>query len=943
MDISGLISYFFLLSLLLLCSAFFSGSETALSALTRTQIQRMRKDRSKSSTAIVHFLDDPRRLFITVLFGNTLVNMAFISIMGALIYDEVFQGRNLGIAYVTAILIETTLLLLIGEITPKTIAIAKAERFSRVAAPVLWNFSRIIFPFRRALRFFIDILLPFFGVHSDVATTPITGDEIRATVKATAAEGAIDEEEGEVLSNIFDLQDTKVKEIMIPRTQMLCVEVSTTIHEAFELAMQNGFSRLPVYRKRLDNICGIFNVKDLPRWRNLDLERLGKVSLGDLTLDDFISKQTLLNAMNPGQENTLIRPPFFVFKTRDIGTLMREMSQKKEQMGILLDEFGGVVGLATVEDMVEEVVGEIEDEYDAEPEPEIVSEPGKAACFLVPGSLGLKAFNKELNLDLDVTQADTVSGFVTHLAGSIPKQGDVLEDDSSGVVFEVLKMAGRRIDRLRVRLPKKPQQGSSGLLLGAVALIASLGISMPTLYGGGMGQIEGWPTLLVFSLLLAGSLFMSGFFSGSETAFVSASMARIDLLSEQSDRRALFIQRLMQEPGRMLGTVLVGNNLMNVAAGAAGLQLIRSFLAGQKSLQELANTLVMTLVILVFCEILPKTIFRFKADALALRSAPFLRLSELILKPLVLLFTQISDLVVNRTYKAGSVESARVVREELKLLAAMGEEEGALRKSQLRMVKGILDLEERVIGKIMTPLVEIVALSEDTSPDDFLQMAADTGFSRIPIFSERIDNIVGIVNVLDVLQAIDMRIENGEADNDQSDGKRADKDQADSAKDNNIKSDNVPDTILPFIRKDIRHEPESRLIFPLLKELTRSRSPMVFVVDEYGGVVGLVTIEDLVEEVMGEIWDEKDKAEVEFVQKISDRVFDCDGKTEVQVLIHDYGLPIPDGDYNTIAGFVIEKLQRIPRKGESLSLGKLRFLVLDADAKSVRRVRILKR
>ncbi len=426
--------------------------------------------------------------------------------------------------------------------------------------------------------------------------------------------------------------------------------------------------------------------------------------------------------------------------------------------------------------------------------------------------------------------------------------------------------------------------------------------------GAGSGELEGWPFLLVFSLSLVFALFMMGFFAGSETAFVSASMARIDLLAQQSDRRAIYISRLMQDPSRMLGIVLVGTNLMGVMAGVAGLQLIRYLLAGQKNLQELVNTVVMTFIILLFCEILPKTIFRYKADALALRSARLLRVFEAILRPLVFFFTKISDLVVRRTRDEDKEERSRFVREELILLAVMGKESGALKKSQLRMVQGILDLEERTIGKIMTPLVEIVAMPEDSRPQDYLKKAAATGFSRIPIYSERIDNIIGTVNVLDVLYA-----------------------------------DDVPETIQPFIRKEIRHEPESRLVFPLLKELTRSRSPMVFVVDEYGGVVGLVTIEDLVEEVMGEIWDEKDKLETEPINRISEHVLDCDGKAEIQVLNHDFELAVPEGDYNTIAGFIIEKMQRIPKKGESLTLGKLKILVLDADAKSVRRVRISKK
>jgi len=849
MEIQRLASYLVGLGLLMLCSAFFSGSETALSALTRTQIQRMRRERKKRSSAVVRFLDDPRRLFITVLFGNTLVNMAFITVTGALIYDDLFQGRNPGAAYVVAILIETGVLLLLGEITPKTFAIRNAERMSRWVASPLWVFSRLIFPFRRVLRFFTDRLLPVFGVHSMLDTVPVTSEEIRATVQVRTEEGDIDEREGEILSNIFELQDTKAKEIMIPRTKMTCVEVSATIREAFQRAIREGYSRIPVYRQSLDNICGIFYVKDLPRWKDLNTERLGKRQLEDLTIDEFLTHVPILNALNPGHENTLIRPPFFVFKTRNIGALMREMTHRKQQMAILLDEFGGVVGLATAEDIVEEVVGEIEDEY------------------------------------------------------------DLLRDETHDIRFEVLEMAGNRIGSVRVQL--KPKRSGNPLLLVGLGLGLSLFSGMSSMSSssssGAMATPSGWMAA-VFLLLLVSSLFMMGFFAGSETAVVSASMARMEVLAQQLDRRAAFIKRLMQEPERMLGTVLVGTNLMGTSAGVAGLSLIRWVLPGREGVQELVNTLVMTFVILLFCEIVPKTVFRAKADSMALRSAAVLRYSDAVLRPVVLLMTKASNLVVKFSGQEDKDERSRIMREELKLLADMGRKEGALKKAQIRMIHGILDLEERTIGKIMTPLIDMTALPEGIDSQALLDKTAETGFTRIPVYRERIDNIVGLVNVLDVLAA-----------------------------------SSPPETLRPFIREDIRHEPESRRVFPLLRELARSRSPMVFVVDEYGGVVGLVTIEDLVEEVMGEIWDEKDREEVDAVQRISDRVLDCDGKTEIQILNHDFDLSIPEGDYNTIAGLVIEKLQRIPRKGESLTVGNLRMLVLDADAKSVRRVRISKK
>lgn len=889
----------------MIASAFFSGSETALSALTRTQIQRMRRDRKRGSLAVVRFLDEPRRLFITVLFGNTLVNMAFVSIMGALIYDDFFKGRNPGSAYIVAILLETTVLLLFGEITPKTLAIRNAEKLSRLVAPLLWIFSHLIFPFRKALRFFTDILLPLFGVHSMVDTSPITSEEIRATVRAKAEGGDIDKREEEILSNIFELQETKAKEIMVPRTKMVSVEVSATIEEAFQKAMHKGYSRIPVYRKNLDNICGIFYAKDLPRWKKVDIRRLGENTLEELTLDDFLANLEMLNDLNPGHENTLIRQPFFVLNTRDIGSLLREMAHSKQQIAILLDEFGGVDGLATAEDIVEEIVGEIEDEYDTAPDQKVVLESGRLNSYIVPGALGLRALNRRLKLDLSIEHADTVSGFITSLAGRIPEEGDRFQDSSHNLAFEVLKMSGTRVELVRVRLLRKKPVTPVSLFLVISSLGVFLGVSGPSSVSTRFAEPMDLIFLFVFGLILVLSLMLMGFFAGTETAFVSASMARIEILAQQSNRRALYIKRLMQEPDRMLGIVLVGTNLMGTSAGVAGLQLTRYMLKGHKDLQELVNTLVLTFVILMFCEILPKTVFRAKADVLALRSANVLRLFDTLLRPFVIFFTRVSNFVVRWAGKEDRRERVRITREELRLLAEMGEEEGALKKEQLRMVHGILGLENRTIGKIMTPLIDVFALPKSTDPHSLIEKVVQTGFSRIPIYEDRIDNMIGVVNVLDVLSA-----------------------------------DSLPETIHSFIRRDVRHEPESRRVFSLLKELTLSRSPMVFVVDEYGGVVGLVTIEDLVEEVVGDIWEERDREEKKTIHRISDRVLDCDGKTEIQILNHEYELFVPEGEYNTIAGFIIERLQRIPKKGESLTLGKLKFLVLDADAKSVRRVRI---
>jgi CBS domain containing-hemolysin-like protein len=358
----------------------------------------------------------------------------------------------------------------------------------------------------------------------------------------------------------------------------------------------------------------------------------------------------------------------------------------------------------------------------------------------------------------------------------------------------------------------------------------------------------------------------------------------------------------------MLGTVLVGTNLMSTAAGVAGLQLLAYVLPGRKELQEFFNTIVMTFLILIFCEILPKTTFRAKADTLALRMAPGLWISGKVLRPVVVLVTKITNLVVKMAGRQDLEETQRRMREELKLVTRMGEKEGILGREQLRMIHSVLDLDTMTLERVMTPLVDVTALPKAASVEEFIRVAAETGYSRIPVYEDRVDNMIGIVNVLDVLYS------------------------------------KVPSTtIAPFIRRDIHHEPESKRVYSLLRELKRSRKAMVFVVDEYGGVVGLVTIEDLVEEILGDIRDEKDKDEEGEIHRLSDKIIECEGKTEVQDLNNFYGMDIPLGDYNTIAGYVISLTERIPKSGEIIETNELKIVILDADRKSIRRVRIQKK
>ncbi len=895
----------------MLCSSFFSGSETALTALTKLQVHRIRGDRKKSSRYIILFLDEPRRLFITVLFGNTLVNMAFVSITGSLIFNNLFRRENPGLAYVVAIMIETFLLLIFGEITAKTYAITHPERLARLVARPLWFFSSAIYPFRRPLRLLTDMLLPLFGIRSAPEEMPLTEDEIRAIVKATEDFGALDEDEGRIIHNIFELHDIPAKEAMIPRTEIVGIEVDRTIQEAFDLTKEAGHSRLPVYREKLDNICGIFYVKDMPCWKGVRVERLGGKTVEQLSLEEFLANTEVLKELNPKSAGTLIRTPLFVIQTKKIGSLIREMTKEKQQMAILVDEYGGVSGLITGEDIVEEVLGEIFDEYDKLSELTISKDPDEPGSVLIPGFVSLRTVNRNMKLKLGMSRTDTIGGYVIQLLGAIPNEGDIVRDEPSGLVFEVIKMARNRVNLLKVRKVDKPakpkrNRGKIGFWIPLfIVPLSLLGFMCRNLSESSRVMEQSQFFLYFFSSLLILSLLIRAFYAGSETAAVSSSKARIDVLAQQENRRALIIQKLWREPDKMLGTVLVGENLMSTAAGVAGLQLLAFILPGREGLQEFFNTIVMTLLILIFCEILPKTTFRAKADTLALRSAPGLWISGKILSPIVLLVTKITNAVVKMAGKQDAEETQRRMREELKLVARMGEKEGILGREQLRMIHSVLDLDTMTLEKIMTPLVDVTALPIEASVEEFLQVVAETGYSRIPVYEERVDNMIGIVNVLDVLYS-----------------------QVPSA------------TIAPFIRRDIHHEPESKRVYSLLRELKRSRKAMVFIVDEYGGVVGLVTIQDLIEEILGDIRDEKDREGEGEIHQISDRIIDCEGKTEIQFLNTFYGMEIPEGDYNTIAGYIISLLEKIPRSGEIIETNEFKIVILDADRRSIRRVRI---
>ncbi|MFC1717613.1 hemolysin family protein [Candidatus Poribacteria bacterium] len=424
-----LIGLAFLLSL----SAFFSGSETALFSLSKAQVERLRQGAAKGGMIAAGLLDTPRKLLITILVGNMFVNVASASLVAS--FAAVLLG-NKGVG--VAIIVTTILLLIFGEITPKTIAVHNAERISKLVAYPIQFFSTLIFPLRVTLRFVTNSLIRLVGSDAIPVEDRLTTEELRVMVEIAEEDGSIRKQEKEMLNTIFDLRNITAAEIMTPRTEIICISEDSTLQQVFDLARTAGRSRIPVYKDGVDHISGIAHVRDFPMWRHHDI--------CDLTIEEFLQES---QELWPNGKDTLIRPPLLIPETRTAMGLLQDFHDREIQMAILLDEYGGTAGLVTMEDLIEELVGEIDGEYDA------ASGDFRsldAATTLVSGGASIRNVNRKLGLNLLVEEdedIDTIGGYVLHLFGRIPESGDVFRTDD--LEFEVAAADKQRVTQILIK------------------------------------------------------------------------------------------------------------------------------------------------------------------------------------------------------------------------------------------------------------------------------------------------------------------------------------------------------------------------------------------------------------------------------------------------------------------------------------------------------------
>lgn len=409
-----------ILFLLVLLSAFFSGSEVALFSIDKKKLKSLFAENPSTLNKLTRLLEAPRRLLVTILIANNVVNVAA-SIIAVLLALDLAARFNIStsIALTVQIILLTGIIVLFGEITPKIFASKNSVRFARFAAFPLYWVNVIFYPIAETLTELIQSLSS--RVKFNRLKSAITSEELPHLAELSHEKGTIEEDERELIHGIVSSSKISVKEIMCPRVDIKAVSIENTFNELLEAVKESGHSRIPVYKGDIDEINGILYTKDLlPYLKN-------------------VSEQKSFSL------ETIMRKPLFIPETKLINSLMRDFQNSKTHIAIVVDEFGGISGLITLEDILEEIVGEIRDELDTNEDMIKKLQPGN---FVVKGSVAIDDVADILEIDFDDEGYETIGGFILSQAGDIPKQGYSFE--YKGFLFSVKEILKRRVQSILI-------------------------------------------------------------------------------------------------------------------------------------------------------------------------------------------------------------------------------------------------------------------------------------------------------------------------------------------------------------------------------------------------------------------------------------------------------------------------------------------------------------
>jgi putative hemolysin len=418
--------YWALLGVCLVVSAFFASSETAFISLQRVKVEHLVSTGVKGAKRVGRMIQQPERFLSTILLGNNLVNTAAAAIATVLAVS--FWGEKQGVLISTAAV--TIVLLIFCDTVPKTMATHHAERLSLLFAPVIQLVSWLFTPVVVVLSWIASGFTRMVG-GTPVSRSIVSAEEIRTMISVGHKEGTVEEEEAEMLHKVFDFGDRPVREVMVPRLEVVCIEKGSKLSDFLTLYAQSPLSRFPVYQENMDNVVGILSVKDV----------LMALASGTVDRDSLI--------------DDLIRPAYFTPETKLINDLFAEMRDKNFRMAVVIDEYGGTAGIVSLSRLVEEIVGPVGDELGAaEKEYEVINE----YTFQIDGGMRIEEANDEMGLELPEGEYETVAGFVLHLLGRIPKHGEQIR--YKGMKLVITKMRGMKIEEILLT-KEKSKEGPS--------------------------------------------------------------------------------------------------------------------------------------------------------------------------------------------------------------------------------------------------------------------------------------------------------------------------------------------------------------------------------------------------------------------------------------------------------------------------------------------------
>lgn len=402
---------FLVLIVLILLSAFFSASETALTSISKIRLRNMVEENVKNADKISKLIENPNKLLSAILIGNNLVNIGASSLATAMAIQISGSG---GIGIATGLM--TIVILIFGEITPKTIAAQNSEKVSLFVVNIISAVVFVFTPVVKVLNIVTSLIIRLLGGNNSAKAPLITEAELKTMVNVSHEEGVLEVDERRMINNVFDFGDAKAKDVMTPRTDMIALDDQASYEEIMQLFKEERFSRLPVYHESMDDIIGILYLKDI----------------------------AFIDGANFQIENYM-REPFFTYESKPTSELFSQMRTKRIPVAIILDEYGGTSGLVTIEDMVEEIVGEIADEYDEqEEEIEVIKEDE----YIIGGSAKLDDVNEMIGTRLESEDFDTIGGYVIGVLGRFPDAGEIVETDNMKVKVE--EVDKNRIEKLRV-------------------------------------------------------------------------------------------------------------------------------------------------------------------------------------------------------------------------------------------------------------------------------------------------------------------------------------------------------------------------------------------------------------------------------------------------------------------------------------------------------------